>query len=259
MHAKASKVSAVLGLLLLVIASQAMAQRFDFNKSRKKNKKFDVTNLPNYDEKFIHYGFFIAPNHSTYRAEHSVTFIRQLSDTIAAPFRVRSIEPRGGAGLTVGFVFNVRAAYHFSVRLLPQVSFYQRAVDYRLVGRGGRDSLVTQLNQSTFSFIELPLMAKFNSLRRKNTRMYIIGGIKPGFEVGSVLDEIDESFLRTGRTDLSIEYGFGVEIYYERFKWAPEIRFSHGIRDVRFPDTNFYAQTLRSLTTHSVTLYFNFE
>ena len=155
----------------------------------------------------------------------------------------------------------MRLLEQLELRLLPTVSFYQRYVDYyyNFDSLRGNTTPSTQLNQSTFSFIELPLLLKYKSVRRKNTRLFVTAGVKPGMEVGAKRKEIDPSLLRANSLDLAVEYGFGIDLYYPLFKFSPEIRFSHGLLNMRVNDNNHYANSLKTMTTHTVTFFLNFN
>lgn len=267
-HLYRAKIIVIVSFLLVILTVKSYAQprfqrRFDYNKRLKTRDQSNI-NLPTYDKRLLHYGFYIGLNHSRFRAVNSQFFADQISD-LENPNPIAAIKPRGGTGLTVGFILNLRVADNFDLRALPNVVFFQRSVDFhfgkRTLGQTAisGDSIVTHLNQTTFSFVELPILLKFKSDRRQNMRMYVLAGIKPALEVGSYLSKVDDSFLRSNTNDFSLDYGFGAELYYPMFKFSPEIRFSHGVNNMRFPDSNIYARSIKSLFTHTVTLYFNFE
>jgi hypothetical protein len=240
--------------LLLLVISAAMpvcAQQ------QVKTVKVKGKNLPNYDERFLHYGFYLALNHSTYRVQRSPFFNRQIMDTVPnySDSILYSVRGVGSPGFTLGFIVSARLAEHFDLRFAPGYSFYQRSVEFET--KNGNP--IQQLHEATYSFIEFPLLLKFKSLRRGNTRMYMIGGIKPGIEVGAKRNELTENQLRARASDLSIEYGVGFDLYYPLFKFAPEIRFSHGLANMAEPDFNIYSRSIRKLTSHTVTIYLNFE
>ncbi len=242
-------------VLSLPMAGQSQSQ---FRKSGEETKtvKRKGQNLVAYDNKLLHYGFFLAFNRSRFRVNASPFFNQQLFDsTLRADSRLYAINPQASLGFTTGFILNIRLFDLLDARVLPTVSFYQRFVDFRFQN----DSVVTELKQSTFSFLELPLLLKYKSQRRNNTRMYIIAGIKPAIEVGSKKKEIQEDRLRSNTFDLGIEYGLGFDLYYPLFKFSPEIRFSHGIPNLRNRDPNPYSRSIQRMYTHTVTVYLNFE
>ncbi len=221
-------------------------------------------NLPRYDERKIHYGFFLGLNHSRFAVQRSNYFANQqqpdFRQEVGQRDPIRTINGDGGVGFNVGFVLNLRLADHFDLRLTPGVAFYQRNVSFQLP----RDSSISQMAGETFSFLEVPLLVKFKSLRRNNMRMYMVAGIKPSYEVGGRRSQTNEDLIRSGFTDVAFEYGFGFDFYYPMFKFAPEIRFSHGLSnmlDSNIPGTRHlpYTRSISRLYTHTVTLYLHFE
>lgn len=203
------------------------------------------TNLPTYDDKFMHYGFSLGLNTSTFRYK--------LSDQFFNGDTVMSIKPQASVGFTLGFISNLRLGDKFDLRLLPTVGFYERTMKYTY-------ALGTEKIQTIEStFIELPLLVKYKSQRRKNGRMYLIGGFKACLEAGSKKKERKASDLRTNSFDLAIDYGLGFDIYYPLFKFSPEIRFSHGLVNLLQQDNNAYSKSLMKLTSHTVTIYLHFE
>ena len=205
-------------------------------------------NLPYYDDKWFHPGFFVAVNFANYYLEHDQNFFeRENLDSVLAA------NPIGSPGITLGFIAGLRIHDQVHVKFLPGVSFYTRGVELDFAnGERVRETIET-------TFLELPIMLKVRSQRKKNFRMYIIGGLKPSIEIGSRLKERTEDQLRTLNQDVAVEYGFGFDFYFQMFKFAPEIRFSHGFLNMLNEDPNIFAQSVESLKTHTITLYLNFE
>jgi hypothetical protein len=87
----------------------------------------------------------------------------------------------------------------------------------------------------------------------------MIGGIRPGIEVGAKRSEVDQRSLRVRTFDMTFEYGFGFDFYYPFFKFSPEVRFSTGFMNMVNPDNNEFANSIKKMTTQTVTLYLNFE
>ena len=246
---------------LMVLAGNVLAQTGEPKRQPKAGKtpQGDVTNLPNYDSRKFHFGFFLALNYGGFRARHSDYFNQQIQDKTNKD-RFNAINPVQSPGFTTGFIVSMRLTDLLELRFHPAVSFYQRTVEYRYADSLSHNPVVSaELSQSTFSFIELPLLVKIKSVRRKNARMFVTGGIKPGIEVGSKRNEIAPDRLRTSSYDLQLEYGFGVDLYYPLFKFSPEIRFSHGLLNMAYNDPNAFRKSLATLYTHTVTLYFNFN
>jgi hypothetical protein len=237
---------------------------FDTKKSKKTRVK--GMNMPHYDERLMHLGFSFGLHYTTFRIRTNQEFANRIAARQAnpdtgtkAPTTIFGANPVGVPGFTVGFILpNLRINRYFEMRFHPSVSFYNRYVNFRFSGARG-DSISTQLNQSIYSFIEPTILLKYHSKRRNNTRMFMVAGLKPGLEVGIKREELDPTVLRLKGADLSVEYGFGIELYYPLFKFSPELRFSHGLLNMLYPDNNQYTQILSRMNTHTVTLFLNFE
>jgi hypothetical protein len=209
-------------------------------------KKVIKKNLPAHDLKPMHYGFYLAGNVSRYTLEHSPEYIQKQAFT--------AINPKFGPGFTIGFVLNKRLTDFIDARLLPGVGFYSRPIEFI---NGAGDS--TGIQEMGATAIEIPLLFKFKSLRRGNVRMYFLGGVKASVDVGNKKKANESTGLVVSSEDFAIEYGVGLDLFYPFFKFAPELRFSHGLNDRYSPGSNPYSRNVQGLRSHSVTLYLNFE
>ncbi len=209
-------------------------------------EKKKVINLPHFDDKRMHFGFYLAGNYASYRIKRS-DFMANNPDSI------KSVSPIGSTGFTLGFIFNLKLADYLDLRLVPGVGFYERTLVYNFAKTGK----INQVMESTMA--EFPLLLKMKSERRGNTRMYFIVGGKYSLASGLRRKDKKPDELRTINNDFSLEYGFGFDIYYEYFKLSPEIRFSHGLSNAFVSDPNKYANALKRVNTHTVTISFHFQ
>lgn len=208
-------------------------------------------NLPNYDNRWLHYGFSIGMHTSSYRVKYEDNFTSQAFDSL------HSIMPSNAFGFSLGLIANVRLAEFLDLRITPEVVFYENKVDYNYI-RGGQSVVDEQIVETTF--VEFPLLFKYKSMRRGNTRMYLIGGVEPGIEAtGKKKDQNDEDKLLVSGTNLSVQVGFGLDVYFPLFKFAPEVRFSRGLLNMKNDTENVYGAPIQQLTTNTVTLYLLFE
>ena len=205
------------------------------------------TNLPNYDERWIHYGFLMGGHRSQYQLKYSQNFIDDQLDSIY------SILPPSRLGFDLGFIVNFRLGQYFDFRITPKVGFYEYKVEYNLTN-GGQ---INQLIESTV--VDIPLLFKYKSRRWTNTRAYMIAGIMPGIQASGNKDDEEERKLQTGNFNLSAEFGFGFDFYFPLFKFSPEIRFSRGLVNLLREDRFGYGDGIESLRTNAFTLYLLFE
>ena len=218
----------------------------EYNQANGQSYKYVRKHLERYDDKTIHYGFFFAAPVSRFSVGYSPTFLSADS-----AYRIYSPnKPAFRVGLSVNAYLNDR----FDLRLTPSVSLFSREVHYDYPGGTSK----TETRESTW--IDFPLLLKYKSERRNNTRMYLLAGGTFSIESNVRRKELQgASQLSTGTMDFAIEYGIGFEQFFEFFKFAPELRFSHGLVNLYNPSTNAAGIGIRKLTTHSVTLYLNFE
>ena len=223
---------------LCVVGASPMAQA--------QQKRWVQRNNPNYDEKKLTYGFLLALHSSSYKTKYSDAFVTQKFDTVYA------VNPTWTSGFTLGFIVNYRLTDYLDLRLTPQVAFYENKVTYLYTNETHTDAKV----ESTI--VEVPLLLKYKSERRGNIRMYMIGGVKPGIQASGKKEQTTET-LEIKSTNLSLEAGFGFDLYYPLFKFSPEVRFSHGMLDMLGNRTNDFGQPLSRVSTNMVTVYFLFQ
>jgi len=208
-------------------------------------------NLPNYDNRWLHYGFAIGVHSSNYRIQYSDLFTTPEFESL------RSIMAANSFGFSLGLIANFRLADYLDVRVVPEVVFYENRLDYQFIEN---NQLVTDQQIVESTFIEVPVLFKYKSVRRGNHRMYLVGGVEAGIEAtGKDKGGNESDRLLTGSNNLSLQAGFGVDIYFPLFKFAPEVRYSRGITNVLSSTENRYSLPLNQVATNTITLYLLFE
>ncbi|TXK48046.1 PorT family protein [Pontibacter qinzhouensis] len=216
-------------------------------------KKISQENKPNYDEKKVHYGFYLAVPLTKYNLEHSQEYVDQLNSGSAM-----TVNARTSPGFYTGLVLNVGLAEYLDFRFVPGVGFYGRTIEFGNAAQDDGSRGTTNVTISS-TMVELPFLLKYKSKRRTNYRMYFVGGVKPGIDLNSEKDSNNGDGLRTEKFDLALEYGVGLDIFYPFFKFAPELRFSHGLLNQHVRDNNMYSRSIQRLTNHNISLILFFE
>jgi len=225
----------IIGILFLCIFSQEV---------KAQGQGYVRRHLEYYDDKPIHYGILFAVPMTRYNIRHSDSFASDSAYLIQSPLK---------GAFRMGFTINAYLNERFDLRTTPSVSLYEREVKYSYPNSPDK----TDKRESTW--LEIPLLVKYKSKRRVNTRMYMIAGVTMGIETnvkrsrggGGSAGRLD-----TQTSDFTLDYGVGYERFFEFFKFAPELRFSHGLKNVFQGSAN---SGINRLTTHTVTLYLNFE
>ena len=228
-------------LLLLVLLS------FSLQETCAQGIGYKRKHLEYYDDKPIHYGILFAVPFTRFNITHNDDYVNKDSAFV--------IQSPTQAAFRMGFTINAFLNDRFDLRTTPAVSLYDRQVKYSYPGG------VTKFEKRESTWIELPLLLKYKSERRGNSRMYMVAGVTLGIETNVKRSRGGTSTgkLDTKTSDFSIDYGVGFEQFFEYFKFSPELRFSHGLANVFLPSKNSLGTGIDRMTTHTVTLYLNFE
>jgi hypothetical protein len=209
-----------------------------------------------YDAKTLRFGYFLGLTNTYCKVKFNNYFVNKDN--------YYSITSPTTFGLKMGGLANFRINDYFDFRVLPTVSIYGRRLEYKYIDTVLPDIDPNKFKENTDSretaWFELPVMFKYKSERRGNVRMYVFGGLRYGIETNPNSRRNKSKFV-TKTSDFSVEYGTGIEFFREYFKFAPEIHFSHGIKNLVDPLNNLNTplQGVDRLTTHTITLYILFE
>lgn len=234
---------------------------------------FGLTSSSGADDKLISYGFFLATHRAGYQIKYSELF---LDPTNTANNQIHSIYPKITPGFSLGFTGILRFHDQINLMFTPKIGFFEYRFDVNYFnptsnqtypGNSPGNSDPTSnlgyrteelINEATM--VELPLLLKYRSQRFNNTRMYFIGGASYQFRTKSQDEANLDPIVTTGR-DYTIEAGMGFELYFKFFKFAPEIRFSHGLNNLYLAEKNDpqLRDALSSIRRKGITIYFNFQ
>ncbi len=202
--------------------------------------------LEYYDDKPLHYGILFAVPFTKYNFEHNDHFLDGDST-----FLIQS--PKTTA-FRMGFTINAYLNEQFDLRSTPSVSLYERQLKF------GYPNGSYKIAKRESTWIEIPMLLKYKSKRRGNSRMYMLAGFTMGIETNVKRNRGSSSgVIDTKPMDFTLDYGIGFEQFFEFFKFAPELRFSHGLSNVLNSSAISNTSGISKLKTHTVTLYFNFE
>jgi hypothetical protein len=172
------------------------------------------------------------------------------------PITVNNIFEKSSLGFSIGFYSNFRISEFWDFRTQVNAAFYQRRLQYQFGALGGLPANFNSEITVESSMLEIPLLFKYRSQLRGIAGMYLIAGIKPAISLGSKKES--DLAITTGSFDASIEYGLGFDVFFPFFKFAPELRFSHGLVNVLNRNNNVLDAPIQRLSTHTATLYFHF-
>lgn len=225
-------------------------------------KQWSIFNQSGGDNKTFSYGFFLAAHTSSLRLKYSAAFLDPDATAIAD---VHSIMPTFSPGFDLGFLLTTRLHDQFNVLITPKVGFYEYRTEVQFYSGGtNQDPTQAELGHSGFlteeTLVEFPLLLKYKSQRFNNTRMFFVAGINPRIRTKNQ-DEADEDDIVLTGKDLALEMGMGFDLYFKYFKFSPEIRFSHGLKNLYRKDNTDprIAGAISEIRKKSITLYLNFQ
>lgn len=210
--------------------------------------KWARQNNPNYDQRTISYGFMIGLHTTAYQVSYSDKFVTTQFDT------VHSVQAEFSPGFSLGFLVNYRIHEFLDLRLMPKAGFYTHKLRYVYTDETFNQQIIET------ALVEFPILLKYKSMRRGNVRMYMIGGITPGFEISGKNDiQTTSASLDIQKSNIQLEGGIGFDFYFPLFKFSQEIRFARGITNMLGSDQSIYRDPLKRLNTNTIAVYFVFQ
>ena len=216
-------------------------------------------NRPYVDDKLFHFGFQLGVNFSSYGITDSELEI----DGEIYHARVSSLLP----GFNVGFVTDLRLCRFLNLRFCPGMQFTSRTISYKTESghpvQGTPGKFGDHIDVLAMP-VYLPLYLKWSAERDGNYRPYLIAGGGASFNVS----RDREKPILMNLTDYFAEVGFGCDLYFQWFKFCPEITYRIGFANQLYPAAErnelspydaFYSNAILRMTNHCVCLTFNFE
>ncbi|MES2837220.1 MAG: porin family protein [Bacteroidota bacterium] len=209
-----------------------------------------MKNMQFYDEDIIHFGFALGVNKTDFAIQHADNFYSFDS--------LYSVENIGLSGFNIGIVSDLRMGNYLNLRFVPTISFATRQITYQFVSKTQSFSSTKEIEST---FIYLPFAIKYKSQRHNNYRVYVHSGVNWGWDIASKKDAVEDLNhpIRLKKNDFMYEFGAGFDIYFEYFKFSPEVKYSLGLRNMLEPSKNVYSNSLKGLNSRVLMLSFTFE
>ena len=209
-----------------------------------------LKNQPKYDNDPLHFGFALGVNFMDFDIEP----VRNLPD-IPGYYSVQSdVAP----GYTIAIISNLRLHKYFDLRFNPAFSSTVRTLNFDIENpiTEKRETVTREVESS---YIDFPLELKFKSQRVNNYRFYLLAGAQYNLDLASKQDAQDDRVFKISRNDFFYQAGFGIDIYFEYFKFSPQIKASWGLSDLLVQDGTFLVEGIQTLRTRGIWLNFTFE
>lgn len=224
---------------LFTLAAQAQFGKSTFAKD-------PIINLENFDKQRVYWGYFLGFSTFDFKTDYKVPG--------------QDINVKGNTGFNVGLVGVLRLHEYVELRFEPGLYYASRTLTYP-----GFSNERDALREVKATYIDFPLMLKFSSLRTGNVRPYLLGGVGSTLNLSSnskSKDDNSEQKFRVKPWTTNYTFGFGIDLYFEYFKFSPSIRGVFGLTDelIRDDDPNSpWTGNIESMKTRAVLINFTFH
>jgi len=206
----------------------------------------DNYNYRDFQKKGYYFGLSLGLNNSGYVVNQSKLFIGNES--------IKVTEGSSGYNFNLNMIANIKLGDYFDFRFLPGFAFTERNLEFTDV-----ETSIVNSEKSDAVFFELPFLVRFKSEPYKDKRVFVLGGLKYGYDVASNSNS-KKSILKYSPHDFQWEVGIGMQFFYPYFIFSPEIKYSRGFTNKLIYDNSLNeARVLENIFSQAFTLSFNFE
>jgi hypothetical protein len=214
-----------------------------------------VLNLPEFDQRYIHFGFSIGLNQGDY-------FIRQ--DHLRVPTdSILGIEVRRDPGFNVNAIVDYHLGQYFGLRFTPGLSLSSRLLEYRFLEDNGLTKLEGQPIESTC--IEFPLTFKYRSSRMGNFASYMLLGGQYNWDLSAQAKTDNNNgssntvVLKTTPHNYGCNVGAGMDFFMDFYKFSLEFKYFIGINNSFIQDNTKYSTPIDQLKSRMFIVSISFE
>ena len=210
--------------------------------SQRNNTK--ISNLQNFDQKKIHFGYYIGLNNYNYKLDY-----------LNNPNSDERINIENSFGFSVGLIGDLKLRKNLNLRFEPGLKTNKLNVLYPN----------DEEREIKSTYIQLPLLLKYSAKRYNNIRPYVLGGLSTSFNLSSNQDNPQDNVsnvLRVKTNTFYYELGFGIDFYLQYFKFSPSIRGVFSLKNELIPDntsTSIYTGNIDKMSTRAIFINFSFH
>lgn len=202
-----------------------------------------------FDQKKFNFGFQMGLNFNDYKFKQSYGVWDQGE-------YLDRIELKAKPGFTLGMISNVNLHNNLNIRFIPAISLEQRDFTYYITRPNER----IENRHVESAILDLPLLAQIKSDYYKRYRLYLIAGPELSINFQSNRKLLgDPSQLKVERTTFNLVTGVGFNLYGERIKLSPELRYSVGLTNDYVPLNTTFPTAVGSLLRQVITFHILFE
>jgi hypothetical protein len=231
-------------LVYLIFFAFSLSASAQFTKNM--FSKDPIINLENFQNKRLYFGYFLGFNSYDFKIDYKT----------AGP----DIQVKKSTGFNVGIVGDLKLHEYVNLRFEPGLFYTTRELMF--------PNFTTEsaaLRQVNSTYIHLPLLLKFSSLRTGNIRPYILGGLSTTLNLSSNSKSVDDNSAQRFRVKpwtTNYELGLGTDLFTPYFIFSPSIRGIFGLKDELIPDNDPnspWTSNIESIKSRAVFINFTFH
>jgi hypothetical protein len=214
-----------------------------------------LINLPSFDKKPVHYGYFFGVNQYDFKFEYIQNYYKELM--------LKDIAVEQQKGFSVGLIGDLRINEYMNLRFEPGLFYNKRDLIYPEYAEFTKENDRYRDIKSTY--IHLPLLLKISTKRINNFRPFIVGGFSTDFNLSSNQKNSDDNasnVFRVMSQNINYELGLGFDFYLYYFKFSPSLRGIFSMQNELFPDNDPespWTGKINNMFSRGVALIITFE
>lgn len=237
-----------------------------------RSQQVKIENLPFFDNKEYHFGFFLGVNQMLFTVKTKPDFQNeyylqsQFPEYNSDIARVLDIGVVPTYGFNVGIISDLKLSNHFNLRFTPELQFGERilAYDIEYIYRGNTDTIFGHEKRISSTLLNFPLTLKYKGNRINNMRPYLLLGGKLSMDLGAQATKTVNAnerdiTVKLFRDDVYAEAGVGFDFYFNWFKMSTEIKMSYGLSQMMLFEKNIWADPIQSISSKVFQFNLTFE
>jgi outer membrane protein W len=208
-----------------------------------------VINIPDFDKRFIHFGFYLGLNQNDFKVDYkNSTF----------PDANVSVTPT--SGFNVGLIADFRLHKNINLRFEPGLVSNSKVLAFTHI-----NTKSDSIREIGSTYLHVPLVLKFSTDRMDNIRPYVLAGVSLDYNFSSNQKNANDNSggeFRMKAVNYMYEVGIGIDIYLSYFKLSPSIRGVFALNNELKYDADSNSQwtsPINFLGTRGIFLNFSFE
>ena len=208
-------------------------------------QKYFQQRYKKFDKRFFHFGFMMGGN--------TGNFSLFAQDSNFLNYGIKSVTAKSTPGGQFGLLTSVKLGTPmFKFRFMPTISFMERVIEFRKINPDTSKTFdLVEEERINSTNIDFPMILMFRTKRLNNFVAYGLLGAQWSIDLesqeGKAQSFIDP-YIKVKKYDWQGQIGGGVEFFAQFFKFAVELKYSHGFRNAFiFEPTNSVAQPIDRL------------